>query len=143
MTLDSHVNALKTIPLFAGLPHSDLEALAKKVAEAHHAQGSEIIKEGTSGSSVFLIVKGRCEVRRGSKRIRELEAGQFFGELSILDPSPRTATVRTVEPTVLLVLEGYDFRTALKNSRDMAQKLIIALVERLRHVTDEFAPKMK
>ncbi len=141
--LDSHVNALKTIPLFSGLPHSDIEALAKKVTEAHHAQGSEIIKEGTSGSSVFLIVKGKCEVRRSNKRIRELEEGQFFGELSILDPAPRTATVRTVEPTVLLVLEGYDFRTALKNSRDMAQRLILALAERLRHMTDEFAPKMK
>ena len=141
--LSEHVKALQTIPLFSGLPHSDLEGLAKKVTEAHHAQGSEIIKEGTSGSSVFLIVKGRCEVRRGNKRIRELEEGQFFGELSILDPAPRTASVRTVEPTVLLVLEGYDFRTALKNSRDMAQRLILALAERLRHMTDEFAPKLK
>ncbi len=137
------VNALKTIPLLAGLPHSDLEQLAKKVAEVRHAQGNEIIKEGTSGSSVFLIIEGRCEVRRGNNLIRELKVGEFFGELSILDPAPRTATVRAVESSVLLMLEGYDFRTALKSSMQMSQRLIVVLAERLRHMTDEFAPRAR
>jgi CRP-like cAMP-binding protein len=137
------VNALKTIPLLAGLPHSDLEQLAKKMLEVRHSQGSEIIKEGTSGSSVFLIISGACEVRRNNNRIRELQAGEFFGEISILDPAPRTATVRAVESSVLLVLEGYDFRTALKSSMQMSQRLISVLAERLRHMTDEFAPRMK
>jgi CRP-like cAMP-binding protein len=137
------VNALKTIPLLAGLPHSDLEQLAKKVNEVRHSKGTEIIKEGTSGSSVFLIIDGLCEVRRSNNRIRELGKGEFFGEISILDPAPRTATVRAVEDSVLLVLEGYDFRTALKSSREMSQRLIVALAERLRHMTDEFAPRVK
>lgn len=136
-------NALKTIPLLAGLPHSDIEQLAKKVIEVRHSQGSEIIKEGTAGSSVFLIIEGLCEVRRGNNRIRELAAGEFFGEISILDPAPRTATVRAVENSVLLVLEGYDFRAALKGSKEMSQRLIVVLAERLRHMTDEFAPRMK
>ncbi len=137
------LNALKTIPLLAGLPHSDLELLATKVSEVRHSQGSEIIKEGTSGSSVFLIVSGLCEVRRSGNRIRELGPGEFFGEISILDPAPRTATVRAVEPSILLVLEGYDFRTALKSSMQMSQQLILVLAERLRHMTDEFAPRVR
>jgi CRP-like cAMP-binding protein len=137
------LNALKTIPLLAGLPHSDLEQLAKKVLEVRHSQGSEIIKEGTAGSSVFLIIEGLCEVRRGNNRIRELGVGEFFGEISILDPAPRTATVRAVENSVLLVLEGYDFRTALKSSMQMSQRLIAVLAERLRHMTDEFAPRVR
>ena len=137
------VNALKTIPLMAGLPHSDIEQLAKKVIEVRHNQGAEIIKEGTSGSSVFLIIEGLCEVRRGSNRIRELKPGEFFGEISILDPAPRTATVRAIENSVLLVLEGYDFRTALKSSMQMSQRLITVLAERLRHMTDEFAPRAR
>lgn len=141
--LMDRVNALKTIPLLAGLPHADVESLAKKVAEARHGAGSEIIKEGTSGSSVFLIISGKCEVSRNNNRIRELNPGDFFGELSILDPAPRTATVRSTEPSTLLVLEGYDFRTALKSSMQMSQKLIAALAERLRHMTDEFAPRAK
>lgn len=137
------VNALKTIPLLAGLPHSDIEQLSKKVIEVRHSQGSEIIKEGTAGSSVFLIIEGLCEVRRGNNRIRELAAGEFFGEISILDPAPRTATVRAVENSVLLVLEGYDFRAALKGSKEMSQRLIVVLAERLRHMTDEFAPRVR
>lgn len=137
------VNALKTIPLIAGLPHGDVENLAKKVTEVQHQTGFEIIKEGTSGSSVFLIVSGACEVRRGTNRIRELKAGDFFGELSILDPAPRTATVRATEASVLLVLEGYDFRNALKSNMQMSQRLIVALAERLRHMTDEFAPRAR
>lgn len=141
--LMERVNALKTVPLLAGLPHADLETLAKKVTEARHGAGSEIIKEGTSGSSVFLIVAGQCEVRRSGNRIRDLGPGEFFGELSILDPAPRTATVRSIDATTLLVLEGYDFRTALKSSMQMSQKLIVALAERLRHMTDEFAPRAK
>jgi CRP-like cAMP-binding protein len=137
------VNALKTIPLLAGLPHSDLEQLAKKVNEVRHNAGAEIIKEGTSGSSVFLIVEGVCEVLRGKQRIRELKAGDFFGEISILDPAPRTATVRASEPSLLLVLDGYDFRTALKGNMQMSQRLIVALAARLRHMTDEFAPRVR
>ncbi len=141
--LNELVNALKTVPLLGGLPHSDLEQLAKKVTTAQFAPGVEIIKEGTAGSSVFLIVNGQCEVRRLNNRIRELGKGEFFGELSILDPAPRTATVRATEHTSVLVLEGRDFRSALKNSRDMSARLIVALAERLRHMTDEFAPRAR
>jgi CRP-like cAMP-binding protein len=137
------VSALKTIPLLAGLPHSDLEELAKKVTEASYAVGTELIKEGTSGSSVFLIVDGECEVRRLNVRIRTLGPGEFFGELSILDPAPRTASVRVTEAARVLILEGKDFRNALKSNMQMAQKLIIALAERLRRMTDEFAPRAK
>ena len=125
------------------MPHSDIERSPRRCSEVRHSQGSEIIKEGTSGSSVFLIVEGLCEVRRNNNRIRELRPGEFFGEISILDPAPRTATVRAVENSVLLVLEGYDFRTALKSSMQMSQRLIVVLAERLRHMTDEFAPRVK
>jgi CRP/FNR family cyclic AMP-dependent transcriptional regulator len=141
--MSDHVNALKSIPLLAGLPHSDLERLAKKVREERHGPGAELIKEGTSGSSVYLIVSGQCEVRRSGTRINSLGAGEFFGELSILDPSPRTASVSVTEAAVLLVLEGYEFRTALSSNMQMSQQLIRVLAARLRHFTDEFAPRAR
>ena len=137
------VSALKSIPLFAGLPHADLELLAKKVTQASHSVGTELIKEGTSGSSVFLLVSGECEVRRRGQLIRTLGPGEFFGELSILDPAPRTASVRVSDAATVLVLEGKDFRAALKSNMQMAQRLITALAERLRHLTDEFLPRPK
>lgn len=141
--MTDQLKALQTIPLLAGLPHSDLERLAKKVREEKHGAGTELIKEGTSGSSVYLLVEGECEVRRGGNRINTLKAGEFFGELSILDPSPRTATVTVSEPATVLVLEGYDFRTALSSNMQVSQVLIRVLATRLRQFTDEFAPRAR
>ena len=138
-----NVTALQSIPLLAGLPHGDLERLAKKVKLEQHLPGVEIIKEGTSGSSVYLIVSGRCEVRRGHSRIAMLGPGEFFGELSIIDPAPRTATVSVYEEASLLILEGYDFRASLTSSTAMAHCLIRVLVDRLRQLTDEFAPRVR
>ena len=137
------VQALKSIPLLAGLPHSDLERLAKKVREETHGRGAELIKEGTAGASVYLLVSGQCEVRRSGNRICVLDAGEFFGELTILDPAQRTATVTVTEDAMVLVLEGYDFRTALASNMEMSQRLIRVLVERLRVLTDEFGPRVR
>jgi CRP/FNR family cyclic AMP-dependent transcriptional regulator len=141
--LPDRVTALQSIPLLAGLPHGDLERLAKKVREERHALGAELIKEGTSGSSVYLIVSGQCEVRRAGGRIALLGPGQFFGELSIIHPAPRTATVSVYEAATLLVLEGYDFRAALTTNTAMAHQLIRALAERLRQLTDDFSPRIR
>src|SRR5579859_7421340 len=102
------VTALKAIPLLANLPHGDLVAMADRVEEHAFEPGAELIREGTSGASIFLIVSGRCEVRRktGSTTVRlaMLEAGDFFGELSLLDPAPRTATVTAYEECVVVEL---------------------------------------
>lgn len=140
---DDRLRALQTIPLLAGLPHSDLERLATRVREERYAAGAELIKENTSGSSVYLLVSGQCEVRRGGNRISNLGPGEFFGELSILDPAPRTATVSVTEAATVLVLEGYEFRTALSSNMQMSQQLIRVLAARLRAFTDEFAPRAR
>lgn len=137
------VTALKSIPLLAGLPHGDLERLAKKVREDKLPPGVELIKEGTSGSSVFFIVQGKCEVRRNGGRIALLGPGEFFGELSILQPAPRTATVSVYEAATLLVLEGRDFRSALTTNTAMAHHLIKVLADRLRQFVDDFSPRVR
>jgi CRP-like cAMP-binding protein len=141
--LSDPVTALKSIPLLAGLPHGDLERLAKKVREERPGRGTELIKEGTSGSSVYLIVEGQCEVRRAGGRIALLGPGEFFGELSIIQPAPRTATVSVYEDARVLVLEGYDFRAALTSNTAMAHQLIRVLAERLRQLTDDFSPRVR
>ena len=139
------VNALKRIPLLAGLPHGEVESMASRVTEQRFDVGAELIKEGTSGNSAYLIASGKCEVRRGtgagSKRLAYLGPGEFFGELSILDPAPRTATVIAVEPTRVLVLSSYEFESAMKSNRSMAVHLARVLAARLRNLEDEFAPR--
>jgi CRP-like cAMP-binding protein len=72
-----------------------------------------------------------------------LEAGDFFGELSVIDPAPRTATVTAYEACVVLELGGYDFRAALQSNRAMADHVIRVLASRLRTLEDEFAPRIR
>src|SRR5687767_13703947 len=96
-SLIDRVNTLKRMPMLAGLPHGDLELMAKRAEEKSFASGAELIREGTSGSSAYLIVSGQCEVRRNGARLAYLGPGEFFGEISILDPAPRTATVIATE----------------------------------------------
>ena len=144
---EERIQALKRIPLLANLPHADVVAMAERVTERKFDPGAQLIVEGTSGSSIFLIVSGKCEVRRkaggGSARLALLEPGDFFGELSVIDPAPRTATVTAYEEVQVFELGGYEFRNALQGNRAMADHVIKVLVARLRNLEDEFAPKMR
>jgi len=135
------------MPLLASLPHSEIERLAERAKREEYDVGTELIKEGTSGAKAYFIVEGSCEVRRKrggqNRRMAVLGPGDFFGELSILDPSPRTATVTAAEPCTVFVLSGYDFNTALKNNKGMALHLVKVLAARLRAQEDEFAAYRK
>jgi len=143
-TIDA-VSALKAMPLLSGLPHGEIERLAARAKLEHYAIGEELIKEGTSGSTAYFIVSGSCDVRRkrGSqqRRVATLGPGEFFGELSIIDPAPRTATVTAAEDVSVFVLSGYDFNAALKANKSMALYLVKALTRRLRVQEDEFAQR--
>ena len=92
--------------------------MATRITERDYEIGAELIKEGTSGNSACFIVSGQREVRLqtggNSMRLAFLQAGDFFGELSILDPAPRRATVGATEAVRVMILEAPEFETALK-----------------------------
>ena len=137
------VTALQSIPLLAILPHGEIRRLATRAKREQHAVGATLIQEGTSGSSAYFIIEGRCEVRRrrggANRRVATLGPGDFFGELSIIDPAPRTASVTVTEPVTVYVLSGYEFSSALKANKAMALHLVKVLAARLRAQEDEFA----
>jgi CRP/FNR family transcriptional regulator, cyclic AMP receptor protein len=140
--LTQRTNALKAMPLLADLPHGELEKLAKRLSVEQHRTGSVIIKEGASGAAAYFIVSGSCEIRRegkrGSKRVNVIKRGDCFGELSIINPAPRSASVLALETVDLLVLSEADFRDALRSNRSMALQLVRALAKRLQAREDEF-----
>jgi CRP-like cAMP-binding protein len=143
-TLIDRSTTLKKMPLLASLPHSDLEAIAGRMEVKKFEAGDEIIKQGAAGASAYFVVEGQCEVRRrvgkGSKRIAFIEPGDFFGELSIVAPAPRSASVIATEPSVLLVLTSTEFNNALRTNRSMSLHLVKVLAMRLQKAVDEFAP---
>ncbi|MBL9039816.1 MAG: cyclic nucleotide-binding domain-containing protein [Archangium sp.] len=143
MDLAERTNALKRMPLLADLPHGELEGLAKRLSVETYPEGAEIIKQGASGSTAYFVVSGKCEVRRSTKRganrrLAYLKAGDFFGELSIIAPGPRSASVTVFEAATVLVLTEGEFRAALRANRSMSMHLVRALAERLQRQEDEF-----
>jgi CRP/FNR family cyclic AMP-dependent transcriptional regulator len=141
--LTQRTNALKAMPLLADLPHGELEKLARRLTVEQHRPGSVIIREGSSGGAASFIAAGSCEVRRegkrGSKRVAVLRRGECFGELSIINPAPRSASIVALEPVDLLVLGEADFRDALRSNRAVALQLVRTLAKRLQSREDEFA----
>jgi CRP/FNR family cyclic AMP-dependent transcriptional regulator len=140
------VDSLQGIPLFSKVCEADLEALASRLIERRYPKSATIVEEGLPGDYMYVIRQGRVKVTKASEDGREkimdfLEAGNFFGEMSLLDQLPRSASVETLEPSRLLALSRNDFLEVLRRSPDLALAVIQVLILRLREA-DEQASSM-
>jgi CRP-like cAMP-binding protein len=104
-----HITAdrLKDIGLFGGLPEEILHAFASELPTVHFEIGATVVEEGDKSREMFIVIGGELEVvkkgRNGQEaRVALVGPGDWFGEMSILDVQPRSATVRAVAPTLLL-----------------------------------------
>ena len=87
--------------------------------------------EGKAGHGFHLILDGEVQVARKGKRLK-LGANQFFGEMSLIDDGPRTATVTAATPVVTATLSSGGFRSLAKKSPEMMWKLLVVMTQRLR-----------
>ncbi len=138
--------SLRAIPIFRDATEQDLESLALHLIERRFPKNAIIVDEGLAGDYMYVIRSGRVKVTKASGDGREkimnlLSAGDFFGEMSLLDDEPRSASVTTLEPTLLLALSRRDFMELLNNSSALAVCVIQELTRRLRD-TDEQASSM-
>jgi len=124
--------ALASVPLFAGIPKRHLRSIAKLTAVPSFEPDAAIVKEGSTGSLFFVILEGGANVLRGGKVIGRLRPGDYFGEISLLDPGPRTATVIATERTICLNLAGADFRDVLLQEPKLALNVMRSLARRVR-----------
>lgn len=124
--------ALRDVPLFAGLGQKDLEMLASHVDEAEVEAGTRLAEQGRKGRQLSLIVEGAATVERDGKKLADLGPGDVVGEMSLVDHAEANATVVTTEPSVLLVMHAKDFSEVLDGSPGFARKLLGTLVRRLR-----------
>jgi CRP/FNR family cyclic AMP-dependent transcriptional regulator len=130
--IERRQEALAQVPLFAGIPKRHLRSIAKVTAVPSFEPQSTIVKEGSTGSLFFAILEGSAEVLQGGKRIGRLRPGDYFGEISLFDPGPRTATVVAVERTTCLNLAGADFRDILAHEPKLALNVMRVLARRVR-----------
>ena len=127
------VQLLKKVPLFSGFGARHLEAIAKTAKEMDYPSGAAILREGEqSNVGFYLILDGQVEVWKGNQVLSRLGAGQFFGEMALLDDQPRSADVVTTAPTKCLVLTRWDFKGLVKTYPDIALSVMQELARRLR-----------
>ena len=122
---------LADVPLFAGLSKKELSQVASIADELDFRAGKTLIREGDRGREFFVLLRGGAEVTRGGKQLAVRGAGDFFGEIALITDRPRTATVTTTEPSVVLVVTDRDFKHLVKESPTIALKVLEALGERL------------
>lgn len=129
--------ALKSVPLFSDLHESDLESLAAVASIRRVGQETVILQAEEEGDTLFVILSGRVSVTMGNEDGREvilsiLTAGDFFGEMSLLDGKPRSASVIATEHTELLLLRRADFLYCMQRNSNLATRLVSTLANRLR-----------
>jgi len=128
---DRKVELLASVPLFAECSRRELRQIAEAADEVVVPAGTALTKEGSSGREFIVIVDGAAEVRRRGRKVNELGSGDFLGEIALVSRGPRTATVRTTQPTHALVITAPSFRSLLRRTPSMQWKVLEALAERL------------
>ena len=140
----SHEETLAKVPLFSELGRRDLRQLANVAVERHYKTGSTIVEEGERAIAFFVLIEGRAEVVRGlesphPQRLAEYAAGDFFGEMGLLDGQPRVATVRALDDCTCLVLSRWDFVGELRSNPHMAVAMLPVLSRRIRELDERLA----
>jgi len=130
------IEVLQTIPLFESLEPDDLSALAAKLREYPVAAGQEVFVQGDEGDAMYIIADGAIDIIATSNKqkvtLTSLFKLQYFGELSLLDGAPRSATARASRDTTLLALDRDDFIEFVRKRPDAALSIMHEVGERMR-----------
>jgi CRP/FNR family cyclic AMP-dependent transcriptional regulator len=129
---ESRLQTLAHVPMLAGLSRRQLRRLLARTSEHDYADGARIVRQGSRGETVFVLMEGTARVIRGGRTVARLGPGDFFGEVAVLDRRPRTADVVASAPVKALVLHREDLRAILEDEPQAAWALLGALAHRLR-----------
>lgn len=139
---------LARVPFFEGLTSEALTLIAGVTTEESHSMGTRIFQYGDPGDKLFIILEGKVRISReisgmGEEALAVLGPGELFGEMALLDESPRSADARAHEKCRLLVIKKDDFDDLLFFHKDLAYEVLWAsirvLTARLRETNDKLA----
>jgi CRP/FNR family cyclic AMP-dependent transcriptional regulator len=128
---------LRNVPLFAELDETELDKLSKVSSRKRVERGAFVVHSGDSTDSLYILLSGRAKVTNVDGEGREiilawLGQGEFFGEMGLIDGSPRSANVVATEMCELLILSKEAFQRCMQDNFQVAQRLMQILVHRLR-----------
>lgn len=135
------INTLKAVPLFKFLSFDELLRVISLIEEQSFEAGETVFEEGVEGNALFVLLKGKVEVSKKDMVIATFGEGDHFGELSLIDRSPRSATVSAVEASLCLVMSRQRFYEVIREYSALSVKMLWCLARvcsvRLRETTDE------
>jgi CRP/FNR family transcriptional regulator, cyclic AMP receptor protein len=123
---------LKRVPLFKGLDDKHIDTLSRTFTDRTFSAGQDITSEGGGGVGFFIIEDGEAVVSVGGEERRTLGAGDYFGEVALLDEGLRTATVTATSAGKMYGLTPWQFRPLVEENASIAWKLLLAMAQRLK-----------
>lgn len=140
------IETLRSTEIFSGLSDSMLETIAANCTRVKRGKGVQFVFQGEPGHTMFVVLKGRVSVTTINEHgdevfVAERGAGDTIGEMSLLDGSRRSAHVTTSTECELLILERDTFVRCLRESPELALKIMASLVGRIRELTDTVSKK--
>ena len=124
----------KAVPMFEGCTKKQLRSVANIARIFDAPAGSVLTRAGDPGDVFFLILDGTVRVEVGSGRYVSLHSGAFFGEMSLLDGGPRSATAVSDTPVRLLMIDRANFSRLQREVPELTHTLLVTLSQRVRQV---------
>ena len=138
MAMLSNLDLIRRVPLFSMLTQAQAESIAESVVKRRFRRGELIVERGRKTNALFILLTGRARVVAADERGREvilavLEAGDYIGEMSLIDNEPHSATVRAEVQTDVLLLGRAEFARCLPENSSLSYAILRGLVSRLRN----------
>jgi CRP/FNR family cyclic AMP-dependent transcriptional regulator len=130
---------IASVPLFGSLSKRHLKKVAGLTSTVEFNAGDTVIQEGEPGDSFYVAVQGQAKVVSGGKTLHRLLPGDHFGEISLLDGRPRSASVVAETPLSLLRVQRASFLRLVKDDADLARALLASLARMVRRIDRSLA----
>jgi CRP-like cAMP-binding protein len=145
MEPDAVAGVLRSVPLFRSLRMGDLQRLGRMACVRNYKEGALIVRQDDTAISFYCVLSGGVRIeRQGATAERpvvlaECGPGGFFGEMSLVDDFPRSASVVATAPTVCALISKWDFQKELKARPEIAAALLRAFSQRVRELDARLA----
>ena len=126
------IDMLKKVPLFAGLDDKELQEIASSMRERRFKAGDTVTQEGAGGVGFFVVEEGEADVSVGGEAKGSVGPGDYFGEIALINESPRTATLTARTDMLCYGMTPWDFRPLVETNSTIAWKLLTAMAEKMR-----------
>ena len=127
-------DVISSVDLFQGLSKRELQRLLSMAKEMSFDDGATVVSEGDEDGRFYLLLEGSAKIVKGKRTLATLGPGDYFGEISLIDGEPRSATVVTTSPVRALTLARWNFRPLLDEQPALTRKLLVEMCRRVREL---------